>query len=729
MKLLQRIIIMQQLYQFNILFLPIVMKKILIFLLTLLPLTAFSQEEGILIDSTITYQYTSPTDSVFLSKGYYERNYSGQLLLANYFQWDSNLNEWIWTKKEERSYDEDGHTVFGANYNWDSGLNDWVGVEKGEWGYDENENQILKAKYNWDFGQSNWVGVEKDMYEYDENNQELWHIYFNWDVGLNDWIEVAKNETVFDSEGNKAYSQIYTWDSNSNEWVFNSNDANFNKDESENDENGNQIWFTRYYWSFSLNDWAAQYIYERTFDANNNKLSEVYSLFDYMNNPIVLILSDSISFSYDSEGNLILTKDITGDINTSEWYYAGETQYQNTYDSNGNLILVLTPNVSKQEREYDVENNLIRQEIYRWEGSINDWVLEIIEEYNPQVAGYNVTLREQYRWNSIAGLYLFGKTQRQFDSDGEVIIYQINENYWWDSFNEILIGISKTEREREFNSEGNLLMSAYYEWDNNINDWYGTNKSVRRIDSYGNVFLTFRYAWDSNLSDWVLDKKDYSYYGGFLFDTEDSICEGESIQWQGQYLTLSDTYVENFTSIWGRDSTYQFTLTVNPRPSSFVITGETTTTTNETLVYLAPDNNTLTYSWSVDNGSILSNPLYNSVEIQWGGMGEGMIYGFATNEYGCKSDTVELQVAIGTTGVNDLLGNGIRLYPNPVKDILNISSVDENIEVEILSMSGTKLLSAKSYSIDLSSLPTGTYIVRVKAGNGNMIGIRKIIKK
>ncbi len=67
MKLLQRIIIMQQLYQFNILFLPIVMKKILIFLLTLLPLTAFSQEEGILIDSTITYQYTSPTGfSIFI---------------------------------------------------------------------------------------------------------------------------------------------------------------------------------------------------------------------------------------------------------------------------------------------------------------------------------------------------------------------------------------------------------------------------------------------------------------------------------------------------------------------------------------------------------------------------------------------------------------------------------------------------------------------------------------
>lgn len=731
------------------------MKKLLFLLMILFPLTLLSQEEGILVDSIISYQHISPTDSVFFRKTYYERDYNHyKNLLSISFDWDSQNNDWVGVNKEEMSYDEDGrHNVLYVSYNWNSDLNDWIGVNKSEWGYDENDNQILSADYRWDTGQSIWIGLEKDVYEYNENSQELYHIYYNWDIGLNDWNKVAKRVTVFDSEGNRAYIQSFTWDSNQNDWVFFDISGFFNKDVYAYDENENEIFYARCYWSLDLNDWTASYIYERTFNPNNKKLSEVYSTFDWGNNPNVLSSSDSTSFTYDSEGHLILTVkynwDINGnewviksksesaydedgnlllttnynwDTNANEWYYTGETQF--TYDSNGNLILLLTPNGSKQEKEYDVENNLIRQVNYRWEGFINDWVLEKIEEYDPNVTDLNITLQEEYMWNSTDGLYLYRKTIKQFDSNGNLIL---SESYRWNSSTNMLIGTIKVER--AFDPEGYQLMHARYVWDNNINDWFGTSKyETKERDSYGKILLTFRYAWDSNLGDWVLDKKDYAYYGGFLFDAEDTICEGDSIQWQGQYLTLSDTYVENYISVFGRDSTYQLVLTVNPNPSSFMITGETSATSNETLVYLAPDNNTMTYNWSVENGSILSNPLFNSVEIQWGIQSEGKVFGIAINEYGCKSDTAELQVAIGVTGINDLLYGEIQLYPNPVEDILNISSIGENIETQILSMNGIILISTKNSSADLSSLPAGQYFVRIKDKNGDVIRIRKIIK-
>ncbi len=43
-----------------------------------------------------------------------------------------------------------------------------------------------------------------------------------------------------------------------------------------------------------------------------------------------------------------------------------------------------------------------------------------------------------------------------------------------------------------------------------------------------------------------------------------SICEGDSVEWQGSYYTDSGVYIENYTDIYGCDSTYTLVLDVNP---------------------------------------------------------------------------------------------------------------------------------------------------------------------
>lgn len=70
------------------------------------------------------------------------------------------------------------------------------------------------------------------------------------------------------------------------------------------------------------------------------------------------------------------------------------------------------------------------------------------------------------------------------------------------------------------------------------------------------------------------------------------------------------------------------------------------------------------------------------------------------------------------------------VYPNPVKEILNISSkvvVDQVIVYDILGKVILKESPAKiSPSIDMSNLPSGSYMVKVKIGNNSKIV--KIVK-
>ncbi|MFM7814888.1 MAG: T9SS type A sorting domain-containing protein, partial [Flavobacteriales bacterium] len=72
--------------------------------------------------------------------------------------------------------------------------------------------------------------------------------------------------------------------------------------------------------------------------------------------------------------------------------------------------------------------------------------------------------------------------------------------------------------------------------------------------------------------------------------------------------------------------------------------------------------------------------------------------------------------------VNHSLGGIIGIYPNPARDILNISmdQSDELISIEIFDMQGRSLafIPTKNSSIDISALPSGTFTLRVVTKKG-----------
>jgi beta-glucanase (GH16 family) len=93
-------------------------------------------------------------------------------------------------------------------------------------------------------------------------------------------------------------------------------------------------------------------------------------------------------------------------------------------------------------------------------------------------------------------------------------------------------------------------------------------------------------------------------------------------------------------------------------------------------------------------------------------------------------DYVRVYQAPPDTSVASVEKDAISLYPNPVKDILNIGDGSRNFkEACILSMNGQRLMkSTNSNAMDLSSLSGGSYLIELTDADSNTV-IRKIFKE
>lgn len=68
------------------------------------------------------------------------------------------------------------------------------------------------------------------------------------------------------------------------------------------------------------------------------------------------------------------------------------------------------------------------------------------------------------------------------------------------------------------------------------------------------------------------------------------------------------------------------------------------------------------------------------------------------------------------------------IYPNPVKDIMNIKSTDPITVIEILNIHGEleQIMNPREEQLDVSNLPVGIYYVRIYFENKKTVQVEKI---
>jgi hypothetical protein len=123
--------------------------------------------------------------------------------------------------------------------------------------------------------------------------------------------------------------------------------------------------------------------------------------------------------------------------------------------------------------------------------------------------------------------------------------------------------------------------------------------------------------------------------------------------------------------------------------------------------------------------------IYNSILVQ-AGLTPGTTYYIQVDDYGYGTDQGTFGIEVQEVLSSDLFdNNNFMAYPNPVKDVLNVSYTSEISSIRVINMIGqeviSKNISATSTQVDMSELSAGTYIVNVTVGDN--VKTLKVVKQ
>ena len=476
-------------------------------------------------------------------------------------------------------------------------------------------------------------------------------------------------------------------------------------------------------------------------------------------------------FGYDSAGQAISYLDYWWSMATGDWSYGWK--HAISYDSAGHVkedISWAWLSMLQEWRYYyrtwfthdSAGNNLIQESSY-WNGE--EWTSSSRHENVYDSAGNN-TLYQAYFWDGdLQRLVPSTRQEYTYDSNGNEIL---NYRYEWDRDSESWIRTNGWKYEYFYNDSGRDTLTISYDWSIDSEEWVpafryetlidpggsvssrdsyrwdpGTSSWIRefrfetRLDTAGNLKLAVVSEWDPGMEEFRVTRKTYVYRDCAFYTLYDhTICNGDSLLVAGNYQKKGTSRYEILQTTGGRDSIVERYLDVYPNPLSFEIQGETLVYEDQISQYNVSGYNYSTFNWNIENGTILSYPDENSVEVQWGTGGDGTIFGVAEDAAGCMTDTSKLMVYVRVVGIERTGDPELLIYPNPAPGRIMIRSGDDmeqdGFVLRVLDQSGrvineTILVgSVHEYTFPSETGP-GLYIVQVSDTSNEIIATRKIV--
>ena len=83
--------------------------------------------------------------------------------------------------------------------------------------------------------------------------------------------------------------------------------------------------------------------------------------------------------------------------------------------------------------------------------------------------------------------------------------------------------------------------------------------------------------------------------------------------------------------------------------------------------------------------------------------------------------------------INETEKTNLKVFPNPVRDILNISTQQSKLKVQLYDMQGKLILHKNinvnnNYELNITDIVTGNYILNIRDSNDKIIYTSKVIK-
>jgi bacillolysin len=137
-------------------------------------------------------------------------------------------------------------------------------------------------------------------------------------------------------------------------------------------------------------------------------------------------------------------------------------------------------------------------------------------------------------------------------------------------------------------------------------------------------------------------------------------------------------------------------------------------------------NNPTSWEWSFEGGNPLASNQQNPI-VSFKSQGIYKVSLTAKNSFGSDTMTKTGYIQVSPATATDQLSmNFISFYPNPVDDVVHISST-ENFSVSVFNLNGKKLIAENNkLDLDVSELIPGIYILEIHSGKDIMR--KKLIK-
>lgn len=220
------------------------------------------------------------------------------------------------------------------------------------------------------------------------------------------------------------------------------------------------------------------------------------------------------------------------------------------------------------------------------------------------------------------------------------------------------------------------------------------------------------------------------------------IVAGSATVCPGSTLALSSTSVNN--NLWSTGSTASSIVVTNAGtytlqqiingcpslPTTFALSNFQLT--NAALDSVAPvcvDDQAVVLNGSPAGGNYFGNGMVgNAFNPSLAGVGNNAVTYVSLQSFGSEtcSDTASIQIVVDAcTGINSYYSQNskISLYPNPVKNKLNIIGVNKNDKIQLLNVNGETCRISFNFNseiceADVSDLPEGAYLLVIQSSDG-----------
>ena len=153
----------------------------------------------------------------------------------------------------------------------------------------------------------------------------------------------------------------------------------------------------------------------------------------------------------------------------------------------------------------------------------------------------------------------------------------------------------------------------------------------------------------------------------------------------GSGLTVTISWDDNFSgnamlSVHGENSCgdgpvsddLDITVNVAPQPE---ISGPSLVCTNTSADYMTANNPDNSFSWEAVGGTIVSGQGTYQISVDWGVPGIGYVIVTEVNTINCTAITENYEVVVDPcTAIGKIDESAVKVYPNPAKDVVTISS-------------------------------------------------------